>query len=173
ARKISVARTNSWSSRIAEMSKLIETAIATKGSSDTGWEETLRRTYRATRRRAAEIVVGLAAVYLLLFQTSILWWSAGPLKLSSPPVQADAIVVFAGGVGESGQAGGGYQERVRQAVDLYQAVLAPSMIFQSGYTFAFREAEIMRDLALRLNVPAAAIVLETSGVNTYEDVVRV
>jgi uncharacterized SAM-binding protein YcdF (DUF218 family) len=47
------------------------------------------------------------------------------------------------------------------------------MIFESGYTFAFREAEIMRDLALSLNVPAAAIVLETSGVNTYEDVVRV
>jgi len=170
ARKISVARTNSWSSRIAEMSKLIETAIATKGSSDTGWEETLRRTYRATRRRAAEIVVGLAAVYLLLFQTSILWWSAGPLKLSSPPVQADAIVVFAGGVGESGQAGGGYQERVKQAIDLYKAGYAKYLVLSSGYVYSFREAEVMRALALDNGVPLSAIALELKAKSTYDNV---
>jgi uncharacterized SAM-binding protein YcdF (DUF218 family) len=36
--------------------------------------------------------------------------------------------------------------------------------------FAFREAEIMRDLALSLGVPASSIVLETRAANTYEGV---
>ena len=71
--------------------------------------------------------------------------------------------MFAGGVGESGQAGGGYQERVKQAVDLYKAGLrAALMILRPGYVFAFREAEIMRALAIDNGVPASAIVLETA-----------
>ena len=101
------------------------------------------------------------------------WFLARPLRITAPPHSADAIVVFAGGVGESGQAGGGYQERVKQAVDLYKSGFAPRMIFESGYVFAFREAEIMRDLAASLGVPASAIVLETHGVNTFDDVIRV
>ena len=169
-RRISVARTNSWSSRIATMSRLIDTAILTKGSSDAGWEETLRRAYRATRRRATEVVVGLAAAYLLLFQTSMVWWCAAPLKLSSPPVQADAIVVFAGGVGESGQAGGGYQERVKQAIDLYKAGYARYVVLSSGYVYSFREAEVMGALALDNGVPASAIALELQAKSTYDNV---
>jgi len=169
-RRIRVARTNSWSARIAAMSRLIETAVEAKGSSDTGWEDTLRRAYRATRRRAAQIVVSLAAVYVLLFQTSIVWWAAAPLKLSSPPVQADAIVVFAGGVGESGQAGGGYQERVKQAIDLYKGGYAQHLVLSSGYVYSFREAEVMRALALDSGVPASAIALELKAKSTYDNV---
>jgi uncharacterized SAM-binding protein YcdF (DUF218 family) len=111
-------------------------------------------------------------VYLLLFHTALPWILAEPLRISEPPRPADAIVVFAGGVGESGQAGGGYQERVKTAVDLYQHGFAPRMIFESGYVFAFREAEIMRDLARALGVPGSAIILEAHGVNAYDDVLR-
>jgi len=75
-------------------------------------------------------------------------------------------------VGESGQAGGGYQERVKRAVDLYRQGFAPRMIFESGFVFAFKEAEIMRDLAISIGVPPSAIVLETTGVDTYDDVVK-
>ena len=88
------------------------------------------------------------------------------------PQPADAIVVFAGGVGESGQAGGGYQERVKQAVDLYHAGYAPRMIFSSGFVFAFQEGEIMRGLAMANGVPSDAILLETQAANTYENVTR-
>src|SRR4051812_18778399 len=83
------------------------------------------------RRRALKVIAAVAVVYLLLFQTPLLWWSAAPLKLSSPPVTADAIVVLAGGVGESGQAGGGYQERVKQAIDLYHAGYAKHVVLSS------------------------------------------
>ena len=106
----------------------------------------------------------------MLFQTSIVWWCAAPLKLSSPPVQADAIVVFAGGVGESGQAGGGYQERVKQAIDLYKAGYARYVVLSSGYVYSFREAEVMGALALDNGVPASAIALELQAKSTYDNV---
>jgi uncharacterized SAM-binding protein YcdF (DUF218 family)/glycosyltransferase involved in cell wall biosynthesis len=168
-----VARKNSWVSRIAEMSGLIEQLLDARRSRPEPWEAKLRRVYRLARRRAAVSAALVLTAYLLLFHTSFPWALAAPLRISEPPRPADAIVVFAGGVGESGQAGGGYQERVKTAVDLYQGGFAPRMIFESGYVFAFREAEIMRDLATSLGVPASAIILETHGVNTYDDVIRV
>jgi uncharacterized SAM-binding protein YcdF (DUF218 family) len=57
---------------------------------------------------------------------------------------------------------------------LYRGGFAPHLVFESGYAFdAFKEAEIMRELAVSLGVPPAAIVLETHGVNTHDDVIRV
>jgi uncharacterized SAM-binding protein YcdF (DUF218 family)/glycosyltransferase involved in cell wall biosynthesis len=170
ARRIEVARSNGWDRRIAAMWLLIEDAIAKRQSQTSGWEERLRRLYGAARRRAVEAVLALVVLYLLLFQTPLPWMLASPLQQADAPRAADAIVVFAGGVGESGEAGGGYQERVKQAVDLYRAGYAPRMIFSSGFVFAFQEAEIMRGLAVANGVPAEAIVLETKARNTKENV---
>jgi uncharacterized SAM-binding protein YcdF (DUF218 family) len=97
---------------------------------------------------------------------------ASPLKIEDRPRPADAIVVFAGGVGESGQAGGGYQERIKTAVDLYRAGQAPRIIISSGFVFAFKEAEVMRGLAVASGVPPEAIVLETDAANTHENVLN-
>ena len=170
ARRIAVARENSWTTRIGEMSQLIDTALEGKASPNLGWEVTLKRAYQATRRRAAEIVVGVLTVYVLLFQTNAIWWAASPLKISAAPEKADAIVVFAGGVGESGRAGGGAQERLKRAVDLYRAGYGPVLIFSSGYVYSFHEAESMRALAIDQGVPASAILLEERSSNTYQNV---
>ncbi len=171
--RIDVARENSWHTRIAKMSALVEGALDTKRGRRDPWEEKLRYLYRRARGRVLAVAVTVAIVYSLLFYTSLPWALAEPLRLSAPPQPADAIVVFAGGVGESGQAGGGYQERVKAAVDLYHAGFAPHLVFESGYTFVFKEAETMRDLAMSLGVPASAIVIETNGTNTYDYVIRV
>jgi uncharacterized SAM-binding protein YcdF (DUF218 family) len=173
-RRIEVARQNSWEQRIHQMSKLIEEKFAERGDLwQEGWEKTLRRLYRDARRRISLATVGILAAYLLVFYTPLIWLVAEPLRVSEPPQPADAIVVFAGGVGESGKAGGGYQERVKQAVDLYHARQAPRMIFSSGFVFAFSESEIMKSLAVSLGVPAKAITLENKAANTYENVVFV
>ncbi len=172
-RRTAVARKNSWDARIADMSWLIEDALEAKRSRPEPWEAALIRLYRRARGRLAAGVGLFLLMYFLLFQTSVPWALAAPLRVEEAPRPADAIVVFAGGVGESGQAGGGYQERVKTAVDMYRGGFAPRMVFESGFTFAFREAEIMRDLAISLGVPPSAIVLETHGVNTYDDVIRV
>jgi uncharacterized SAM-binding protein YcdF (DUF218 family)/glycosyltransferase involved in cell wall biosynthesis len=172
-RRIDVAKANSWQARIEDMSSLIEERLLAARVSGGPWEARLRRIYRRARGRLVAAAFALAIVYVVLFRSPVPWQLAEPLHVAAPPAAADAIVVFAGGVGESGQAGGGYQERVKQAVDLYRGGFAPRMIFESGYVFAFREAEIMRDLAVSLGVPPSAIILETTGVNTYEDVLKV
>jgi uncharacterized SAM-binding protein YcdF (DUF218 family) len=80
------------------------------------------------------------------------------------------VVVFAGGVGESGRAGGGVQERISKAVSLYQQGVAPRLIISSGYVFTLREAESMKAIAIANGVPAGAILLEERATNTYENV---
>ena len=173
ARRIAVAHGNSWASRLAAMKTLMEDALVRREKSNERWDTTLRRAYRTARRHTAQLVLGLAAAYLLAFQTPLVWWAAEPLKMTAPPHAADAIVVFAGGVGESGQAGGGYQERVKQAVDLYKAGYARSLVLSSGFVYSFREAEVMRAVAVDNGVPASAIVLEQRAASTYQNVVFV
>jgi uncharacterized SAM-binding protein YcdF (DUF218 family) len=169
-RRIAVAHANSWQSRIAAMTRLIDEKLERRSADGQRWEEKLRRVYRRTRTRIAQVVLGVAALYLLVFNTNLLWWAAAPLVRSVPPAAADAIVVFAGGVGESGKAGGGAQERIARAVDLFKSGYAPVMILSSGYVYSFKEAEVMRALAVDQGVPASAIVLERRAANTYQNV---
>jgi uncharacterized SAM-binding protein YcdF (DUF218 family)/glycosyltransferase involved in cell wall biosynthesis len=171
--RIDVARQNSWHSRIAEMSSLVSGVLEAKRRRRDPWEAKLRHFYRRTRGRAIAAVSTVVVIYSLLFYTNVPWALAEPLRIVEAPRPADAIVVLAGGVGESGQAGGGHQERVKMAVELYQRGFAPRMVFESGYVFAFEEAVIMRDLAMSLGVPSEAIVLETQGRNTYDQIIRV
>lgn len=169
-RRVAVAHSNSWQNRIAAMAELIDDAIERRARTEQRWDVTLRRVYRRTRSRMAQGVVALAVLSLVLFQTNLIWRAAAPLQLSATPAPADAIVVFAGGVGESGRAGGGAQERLKRAVDLFTSGYAPRMIFSSGYVYSFREAEVMRALAIDQGIPASAIVLEQKAANTYENV---
>ncbi len=170
ARRITAAGANSWEGRISAMLALIDEALTVKETSATGWEERFRRLYSLARRRTAQGLLTVVLAYVLLFQTPLVWWLAEPLRLQSPPQAADAIVVFAGGVGESGRAGGGLQERVTAAIDLYRGGYARHIVFSSGYVFTLREAEVMRAVAMDNGVPADAIVLEERARNTLENV---
>jgi uncharacterized SAM-binding protein YcdF (DUF218 family)/glycosyltransferase involved in cell wall biosynthesis len=169
-RRIEVAQSNSWERRIAAMARLIDGAIAKRAASDQRWDQALRRIYRRTRAHVAEIVLAVAVVFAVIFYTNALWTIAAPLRMSSAPHRADAIVVFAGGVGENGKAGGGTPERLNEAVELYRAGYAPYLVFSSGYVYSFQEAESMRDLAVAQGVPSSAIVLERRATNTYQNV---
>jgi uncharacterized SAM-binding protein YcdF (DUF218 family) len=169
-RRLAVAHDNSWSARVAAMSGLIDEALERRAAMPARWDQTLRSVYWRARTRIAQVVLAIAAVYILVFQTNFVWWVASPLKISALPTKADAIVVFAGGVGESGRAGGGAQERLRQAIDLYKAGYAQYLVFSSGYVYSFREAESMRALAIDQGVPPSVIVLEERATNTYQNV---
>ena len=170
SRRQEVARSNSWRSRIDAMGVLIDEARARRSSGEQRWDAALRRVYRRARSHTARVVLSVAAVYLLVFHTNLIWWAAEPLRMSAAPQRADAVVVFAGGVGESGRAGGGAQERLKQAVDLYHAGYAPALVLSSGFVYSFKEAEVMRALALDQGVPADRIVLELRATNTRENV---
>ena len=169
-RRVAAAHANSWQSRMAAMDCLIEDAIERRAAPRPRWEETLRRVYRQARFRAAQMVLAVAVVYALVFHTNIVWWAAAPLRVTAPGTRADAIAVFAGGVGESGKAGGGTQERLQHAIDLYKTGEAAHLILSSGYVYSFPEAEVMRTLAVDQGVPSGAILLEQRSTNTYQNV---
>jgi uncharacterized SAM-binding protein YcdF (DUF218 family) len=44
------------------------------------------------------------------------------------------------------------------------------LVLSSGYVYSYREAEVMRDLAVAQGVPLSAITLEERATNTYENV---
>jgi uncharacterized SAM-binding protein YcdF (DUF218 family)/glycosyltransferase involved in cell wall biosynthesis len=170
ARRIGIARENSWERRIEGMSALIEAELASRQQTGQGWQRRLRRAYRTARRRIVLATAAVAVAFGLLSFTPFIWMLAEPLRVSETPVPSDAVVVFAGGVGESGRAGGGYLERLKRAMELHEAGMAGTLVFSSGYVFAFREAEVMQEIAIANGVQASNIVLETQAANTYENV---
>ena len=170
-RRHRAAKANSWELRFQQMTALITDVLERKlANRERQWRQTIVSVARTVRHRTVKILWSVALVWLLMFHTPALRWFAGPLRLSQMPRPADAVVVFAGGVGESGQAGQGYEERVQYAVQLYRQQLVPRLIFSSGYSYAFREARIMEALAVSLGVPRDAILLEEEAGNTYQNV---
>jgi len=168
--RIASARRNSWIARIEEMSNLIEEAVEEKSKGLVNWQEKFLRLYRVARRKIFTLTTIFLGSYLLLFYTPFVWFIATPLKISQAPQKTDCIVVFAGGVGESGKAMQGYEERVQYAVELYKRGYAKYIIFSSGYMYVFKEPIIMKVLALSLGVPEEAIILEDNAKNTYENI---
>lgn len=168
--RISAARNNNWGSKIERMSSLMEDAVKEKEARPIDWQSNIMSLYRISRDRLIR-VIGIAAIlYLIVFYTPLMWLLAEPLKISDPAVKAQAIVVFAGGVGESGRAGQGYEERVKYAAELYNKGYAGRIIFSSGYNYAFKEPVVMKALAMSLGVPKDAIILEERARNTEENV---
>ncbi|HDZ77091.1 MAG TPA: glycosyltransferase [Candidatus Omnitrophica bacterium] len=165
------ARANSWSVRIAKMSDKLEEAIEEKCHGPRNWQESFIKFYNVSRKRIIRSAFIVLSLYFLIFYTPLVWFAAEPLKISQAPETADAIVVLAGGVGESGRPSQGYEERVEHAVDLYRKGYAKHIIFSSGYTYVFQEPRVMKALAVSLGVPQEAILLEGEARNTYENII--
>jgi uncharacterized SAM-binding protein YcdF (DUF218 family) len=167
--RIEVARRNGWAAQIEEMSRLIANQMHWKRQSEAGgWETRFVQLYRTTSRRVLASIVPIVLVYLVLFETPVLWLAARPLVVSDSPDRADVIVVLGHGVGESGQAGEGSFERVKRAVDLYRQGYAPRIVFSSASRLTFPEAAVMKALAVSLGVPSDAVLLEERASSTYE-----
>ena len=170
-KRIDASKRNSWKSRIEEMSSMIEAAAEAKLlERETRWKEDLIGIYRRVRMKIIKFSAAALIIYASIFYTPILWYLAEPLKITQDPRSADVIVVFGGGVGESGKPGEGYIERLGRAVDLYKKGYAKHIIFSSGYTYVFQEPQIMKAIAVSLGVPEDAITLEENAGNTYENV---
>jgi len=169
--RIESTRRHSWDMRIEEMSNLIEETIERKKSAGySGWQRTFKEIYRIARQRTMKFAFSFLALWLLVFYTPVAWFFAEPLKITQELKKVDAIVVFAGGAGESGQPGQGYEERVNYAVELYKKGFSNNLIFSSGSVSTFSEPYIMRLLALSLGVPENAIALEDKADSTYNNV---
>lgn len=169
-KRIEAAKKNSWDSRILEMSRLIKDTSSLKNNTDFDWREKFIKLFKRIKRKALKIAFICGFLYYIIFYTSLVWFLAGPLKISQNPQKADAILVFAGGVGESGKAGQGYEERVDYAAGLYRHGYADKLIFSSGYAYFLEEALVMKAVAISLKIPDSSIILEDRAKSTYENV---
>ena len=173
-KRIRLVEKNAWGEKIEAMQAIIRGKLEEKAKTrETDWQQMLRRVYRASRRRVAAAALALALAYLLVFHTSALWWLAAPLRFADEPRPADVIVVLAGGIGESGEPGEAYQEKVSHGIELYRQGYAPRLIFSSGEGYLFREAQVMKALAVSLGVPEGAIILEQRGGGNYLSLLNV
>ncbi len=171
-RRVAAARENSWDHRIETMQGLIAESITRRASLHReGWPDRFLASQRISRA-LTRWTAGLTLSYLLVFHTPLVWWMARPLTLEDPPRSADAIVVFAGGVGESGQGDEGYRERVKQAAELYHQGYAPRILYLSGYMRTFDEVMVMRSLTESLGVPSDRILTERQVRSTVDYVRR-
>jgi uncharacterized SAM-binding protein YcdF (DUF218 family) len=154
---------NGWSNRVLAMQDLIAAKLRQAQPRVPVWGEAARRLAKTGWKPAIAAILLLAVTMAVVRTTPLVWWLAEPLRMPGSDAIADAIVVLAGGVGESGEAGQGYEERVAHAIELYREGRAPRMVFSSGITRTFRETEVMQLLAVSRGVPAEAILEEKKG----------
>ncbi len=174
AARVHSAEANAWSRKIDEMQTLIQRTIAEKESSRPNhWAARLREAFGIRPRWMMRLALATVVGFLLIFETPLVWYIAEPLRVQQEIRPADVIVVFSGGVGESGQADESYQERVKQAIELYNQGLAPKILFISGFTRTFHEADLMVALAKNLGIPASDLSTEILVTNTYDYVLQV
>lgn len=170
--RIETAIKNGWSNKIEKMSDYIEKYLNQKlEQQEAHWRENLFLLYHKARKKIIRTAMIVLGSYFLIFHTPLFWWLAEPLRRSDPIVQSDLIIVLGGGVGESGLAGEGYQERVQKGIELYSQGYGGKILFSSGYRYSFQEVEVMKALAVELGIPREKILLEKRPINTYDHIV--
>lgn len=171
AERIRLVEQHAWDRKIEAMKVLIQAKLEKNAETrELNWQGAFARLYRSSSRQVMAAVAICVLGYLLVFHTPLVWRLAEPLRVLDQPIQADVIVVFAGGIGEAGIPSNAYEEKVKQAVELYSQGYAGSIIFSSGVTRIFNEAEVMKAMAVSLGVPAEAILLDEQGGGNYSSV---
>jgi len=171
-KRVEIAKSNSWDKKLENMSNIIETSINDKETKkDLNWQKRLLGMYKDVRNKGLRLMLGLFLTWLVVFHSPLVWFLASPLKISEMPEKADVIVVFGGGVGETGSPGKSTIERARYAVKLYKDGYSGRIIFSSGYTYIYNDAENMKLFAISMGVPERDIILEEKANSVYENVI--
>jgi uncharacterized SAM-binding protein YcdF (DUF218 family) len=160
---------NSWTVRLEDMSRMLEAVVAEKAiARERSWKTNLAYMYKKTAGKLAPAIAAIALGYIVIFHTPLIWSIAKPLELKDAPRPADVIAVLGGGVGESGKAGDGYQERVHSAVKMYNEKLSSNILYMSGYMYFMKEAYVMRTLSVDMGVKPDDIIIDDTPVSTYD-----
>jgi uncharacterized SAM-binding protein YcdF (DUF218 family) len=142
--------------------------------------------YSPRRQRWLRLSMTTAMLLLFFLASPIVSYTfMTVLEDRYPPVRPidrhfDAIVVLGGGIRDSGslrptiELGGESQQRTVCGVDLYQQGAARQIVMTGGGTRVFRGpgpkiAPAMKEWAVRLGVPAEAILIDDEARTTYEN----
>jgi len=111
----------------------------------------------------------LLVLWLLGVALYIVW--VGDRDQAAP---ADAIIVL-GAAAYDAKPSPVFEERIRHGLDLYQRGYAPTLIFTGGFGgngARFAESQVARRYALRHDVPADAILIETVSRTTRQNLIQ-
>ena len=112
----------------------------------------------------------LALVGMLTCGVFGLAWRVDRFGQRERAERADALVVLGARVMPGGVPSGALLARVEKAVELYQRGMAPRLVFSGGIGVnPPSEAQVMREQAVRLGVPAEACVLEEQSHSTEQN----
>ncbi|TBR21885.1 glycosyltransferase [bacterium] len=157
AARLAAARENGWDVILPAMMARVAGILERKDGPGRPWAEVARRLQWKAPRVLVAGAAAAAALAMLIRYSPALWWAAEPLRVSHPPVSADAAVALAGGAGEGGQPGRAYEESAMRAVELYNSGYVRRIVFSSGVPGVFDEVAVMKALAVSEGVPAGAI----------------
>ncbi len=89
----------------------------------------------------------------------------------SPDTDFDCILVLGAGVKDDGTPSDMLYDRVRVAVELYEATGAP-LLMSGDHTGDYNEVGVMKALAIEMGVPSEDVFLDHEGYSTFESLYR-
>ena len=110
-------------------------------------------------------------LFVLTFCAVALWSALWPARSAADFAAHDVIVVLGGGMDADGTLHSSTRLRVARGVDLFEAGAAPRLHMTGGMARdgGPSAGEGMRDLAMELGVPKAAITIETDSLSTLQN----
>jgi uncharacterized SAM-binding protein YcdF (DUF218 family)/glycosyltransferase involved in cell wall biosynthesis len=168
--RINAARLNSWDERFKGICGVVNNILIEKNSIKSNWRSRFTKQYLSNRIRIFKIFLAVIFLYMLIFQSPLVWFAGDYLSLKQEPKQADAIVIFSGD-GESSYINQSYQRRTIDGIRYFKLGYAPLIILSSGRDQTFSEVSIIRQLLINNGVPEHSIkVQEKYPSSTFENV---
>lgn len=172
-RRIAVAKENTWEKRFEGIVEVINQHLLINSQNEVSWKESLAKYYKRSRIRLVRTIAIVCSVYLLVFNTPMVWFIGDQLVVRHSPRQTDAIVVFSGN-GATTYRNESYQRRALDAVRFYKKGYAPSIFLSSGKEQDLSEVEVIKLYLIEKGVTSSAIhVLDKYPTSTYENVLMV
>ncbi|MBF0208102.1 MAG: YdcF family protein [Oligoflexia bacterium] len=159
--RIAVAKLNSWEQKIQDMSQLIMTAMERKKLSvKTLWYYSVKF---PEIKKIALITICVCVLYSIIFHTSFIWKIADHLKYSTDIAHiahSDLAIVLSSGAGEMGLSTKGYEERIFEAIKLYQKGMVDNLLLFGNSKVRYTEAQIMEIIAKQNGIDNSKITIE-------------
>ena len=169
-KRINAARENTWEKRFEGIVEVIDRHLHLKSQNEVSWKESFAKYYRRSRIRLVRTIAIVCALYLLVFNTPLVWFIGDRLVVRHWPRKTDAIVVFSGN-GEASYRNDSYQRRALDAVRFYKQGYAPSIYLSSGREQDISEVEVIKLYLQDKGVaPSAIHILNTYPKSTTENV---
>lgn len=168
--RISVAKENTWDKRFTGIMDVVDRELLLKSKERASWKESLSRYYSLARTRWLTGLASGVLLYLLIFNTPLVWFAGNQLVVRHLPRNVDAIVVFSGD-GESSYRNASYQRRALDAVCFYKQHYAPTIFLSSGKEQPLSEVEVIKLYLIEKGVEKSAIhILDKFPHSTHQNV---